>query len=362
MKKYFKFLIIPLFALVLLCGCGGDYKVTDIQKAYENMKTTMVIDGENNFFTDAENSYAIKIAYSTQVQNAINNSSASNEVQKRYRALYYQQAILDAIFDFYNNYQEEFYRIAPSKSIESDEVESLYNRVNELKTVLYDFNSHYLTFVTATENGTSDIMAFNITSYSFQLNSVIDASFNFINEFYNMYVNYCVDDFTIYNEHNLNMFVDKAYLDIAQIVYLENIKSFNYAVGNNGICDLSYVVGSNSTFNLLDLLDSRKSISTAISENVGLTTEQGKIAENKLNLFTYQRDIFNQRVGNYTKTYNSLDMYEVNQYRFKLNGTVDYDSYLISLSMSNKATLTMLDNFINDTFKPYTAKLMTIVQ
>lgn len=362
MRRYFKFLLIPMFALILLCGCGSDASISKVQETYTNMKTSMVIDGENNFFSNEENPNAISIKYSSQVQRAIDNVSASNDVQKRYRALYYQQTILDIIYDFYNNYEEEFYRVAPSKDIDEDEIEELYDSVNELRSTLQGFAHHYDTFVSATENGTSDIMAFNITSYSFHLNGVIDKSFDFMHKFYNMYVEYCVEDFTIYNEHNLNLFVDKGYLDIAYVVYLENIKSFNYSVGDNGICDLASVVGSSSEYNLLGLLDVRKSLSPAIAENIGLTTPEGTDAKEKLDLFTYNRNIYNQRVNNYLNTFGSVDMYQVNQYRFGLNGTVNYESYLQSLSVSDKATLTMLNNFINDNFKVYVDKLMTIVE
>ena len=335
MKKYFKFLIIPMFALILLCGCGSDATISKVQETYANMKTAMVIDGENNFFSNPDNPNAISIKYSSQVHRAIDNVAASNDVQKRYSALYYQQTILDIIYDFYNNYEEEFYRVAPSKDIDEDEINGLYDSVNELRSTLQEFTQHYDTFVSATENGTSDIMAFNITSYSFHLNGVIDRSFDFIHRFYNMYVEYCVEDFSIYNEHNLNLFVDKGYLDIAYVVYLENIKSFNYSVGSNGICDLAAVVGSVNEYNLLGLLDTRKSLSPSISENIGLTTPEGTTAKEKLDLFTYNRDIFNQRVNIYLNTFGSIDAYQVNQYRFGLNGAVGYESYLQSLSVSD---------------------------
>ena len=165
MKRYFKFLLIPVFALIMLCGCGGDASISKVQESFANMKSAMVVEGENNFFSSEKNPNAISIKYSSQVQRAIDNVAASNDVQKRYRALYYQQAILDIIFDLYNNYEEEFYRVAPSKDIDEDEVEELYNSINELKSTLQGFRQYYDTFVVATENGTSDIMAFNINAF-----------------------------------------------------------------------------------------------------------------------------------------------------------------------------------------------------
>ena len=118
-----------------------------------------------------------------------------------------------------------------------------------------------------------------------------------------MYMEYCVEDASVYNEHNLNLFVDKGYLDIARIVYLENIKAFNYAVGENGICDLSAIVGSSNEYNMLQLLDSKKNLSLAILENIGLETEEGLEAQSKLDMFVYSRNVYNQRVNNYLNTY-----------------------------------------------------------
>ena len=77
MKRYFKFLLLPVFALILLCGCGSDVKLTKVQETFSDMKSAMVIEGENNFFANEENPNAISIKYSTQVQKTIDNANAS---------------------------------------------------------------------------------------------------------------------------------------------------------------------------------------------------------------------------------------------------------------------------------------------
>ena len=38
MKRYFKFLLLPVFALILLCGCGSDVKLTKVQETFSDMK------------------------------------------------------------------------------------------------------------------------------------------------------------------------------------------------------------------------------------------------------------------------------------------------------------------------------------
>ena len=346
----------------MLFGCGNDRKIEDVQQAYVNMVSAFTISGESDFFSDSENPNSIVIAYPTTVKQAIENANPSNDVQKRYRSLYYQQEILDNIYKYYNDYQEPFYRIAASKDIDKDEVKALYNSIKDLHEVLDTFEENYETFNDAVENGISDVMEYNLTSYSFYLNKVIDASFDFIFKFHNMYIRYCVDDYSSHNADNLKLYVDKAYLDISYVVYLENIKSFNYSVGTHGVCDLAEVVGSNNDFNILTLLDTRKSISTFIQENIGGTTEQAIQATEKVNLFSYVRDVFEQRLNTYVNTYNSLDMYKINQYKFNLSGGVDYESYITSLSASDRATIILLDNFVEDNFMNYVEKLNAIVE
>ena len=42
----------------------------------------------------------------TAVEEAISVQNPSTDIQKRYKALFYQQKILDEIFNFYNAYEE----------------------------------------------------------------------------------------------------------------------------------------------------------------------------------------------------------------------------------------------------------------
>jgi hypothetical protein len=334
-----------------------------VKDAYSNMVSTFTVSApeQSKFFSDKNNPNAIVIYYNPLVKQTINNENPSDPFQKRYRALYYQQRILDNIFTYYNNHQENFYRIAESKEIEKNELNNLYNSVVGIKDTLSEFEGHYDSFIDATSDGVSDIMEFNITSYSFQLNKVIDASFDFIYKFHDIYVNYCIDDYSSYNATNLGIYVDKAYLDMSYMVYLENIKSFNYSVGNNGVCDLADVVGNETEYGLIDLLNEKKSLSETIVGNVGASTEAGEAAKNSVDIFVYCKDVFEQRLTTYLHTYNKVNMYNLNQYKFGLNGNVNYNSYLTSLSASDRATVKLLENFVQDTFLNYMNKLSLIV-
>jgi hypothetical protein len=179
---------------------------------------------------------------------------------------------------------------------------------------------------------------------------------------HDIYSNDCIEDYYSFNAENLQLYVDNAYLDISYIVYLQNIKSFNDSVGDNGICDLSSVVCSLNDYELLQILNERKDISTTILGNLGLSTEAGVLADDAVDLFSHSRDVFEQRLGNYLTTYSKVNVYTINQYKFGLAGNVDYNSYRILLSASDRANIVMLDNFVNDTFLNYVEKLNAIVE
>lgn len=362
-KRLLSLVILPMLTILALFGCGSDKSAKDIQELYTKMTTSYVVEDKNILFADDNDTLSLYIYYPDVVKNAIKMSTPSNDVQKRYVALGYQQKILDFIFDYYSNNQENFYRVADSQNIDNDDLNDLYNKLSNLNSILENFMSEYNTFIDATKNGISDIMEFNITSYSFELNKVIDASFDFIFNFHDIYSSYCLTNYsTKFTAENLNVYVDKAYLDIAYVVYLENIKAFNFSVGKNGVCDLAGVIGNNSEYNLLELLDNRGSIKDTILNNLDSISSNYDATMEKLNDFAYSRNVYNQRLKNYKLIYNTLNMFEINGYKFYQVNGVTFDNYINSLSASERATVLMLDNFIEDIFYNYVEKLQTIVE
>lgn len=356
--------MLPLIAMsvVVGCGCSKDRTIKDVQTAYNEMIVSFNLTEGNMFFTDTDNEFAIKINYSSDLQQAIENSSLSNDTQKRYKALFYQQQILDNIFAYYNNHQTAFYTYASGKEIDQDKINALYDSVKTLHEQLATFEKHYDAFIDSTSQGLSDIMKFNITTYSYHLNNLIDASFNFIFNFQSLYEKYgCENNYDMVSGTNLRSYVDKAYVDMSYIVYLECIKSFNQSVDVNGVCDLAPIIGSSSDYNLINLLDERKEISTSILENYGNDTAEGIIATDAVQSFMYVRDIYEQRLGTYINSYNNIDNETINQYQFGLVGGIDYDDYLKTLNSSERATIVLIDNFVGEIFTNYMTKLKSLI-
>lgn len=362
MKKLLSLMLLPLFAIMFFVGCNSDKTVADIKKSYSDLISSFVVDGENVFFSNDSNPKMLVIKYPSSIEFEMEIESPANADQKRIKGLYYQNKLLTNVFQFYVNNEETFYTKMPSANVDNDELNNLYNQISSLKSSLETFKPYYLNFTENVKNGTSNVMDFVITSYTYQLNKVIESSISFIDTFSQMYFKYCGVENNLYKASDIKSLVDKAYFDISNIVYLQNFKAFNKSVSGNGLCDMSKVVGANTDYNLIHLLDNRKDVSMEVLEN--LTTDSEKYAENieKISQFVYNKDVFDQRVGMFEKTYNSLDVNQLSKYKFDTLSSMDYESYLNTLSVSNRSSVEFLDNFINDTFLSYVEKLNNIVE
>lgn len=362
MKKFFSLLVLPLVALVCLCGCGDDYKSQDLNKLYTQTKEVCVVEGDNKFFSDETRPNSIVINYEADVKNVINATLPSNKLAKKYVVLGYQQKILDNIFNYYEKNQENFYLKMSSAKYDKNEMNDLYNSLQALKSQLATFKNAYTTFCDATKGGVSNVMEFNLSNYSFELNRVIDKSFDFIYKFINLNNKYCVSNPDAIAASPLETKIEKTYVDIAYIVYLNNFKAFDYSVGSKGIADdLDSIVMNSNKFSLIDNLNTIKTLSPTVIAGLD---DEGTAHDNIMELvnnYLYSCSIFNQRLKTYVSTYNEQDIYKIAQYKFGLIAGVDYGSYLDTLTKSKKASLVYLDDFVTNTFAKLIYDLSLIV-
>lgn len=362
MRKFLSLLILPLIAIFCFVGCGEDRTIEDVENLYKSMTEVYVNEDNNLLFSNKDKPNTITIKYSTLVSNAVNITTPSTDMQKRYSALGYQQQILNYIFNYYEQNQEDFYRILKSKEINNSDINDLYERISGLKTSLENFKAQYDIFTDSTNSGISDVMEFNLTSYTYEVNKIIDSSFNFIYKFIDMYNNYCIENADALTAKNLSLKIQRTYVDIANIVYLENFKAFNYSVGTNGICDLAPVINTSNNYSLIEYLEGDvKSISNIITEGLIEDSKNHNYVLNLINDFVYSEEVFSQRLNSYKAVYNEQDIYTLTQHRFGLVSGVDYTSYLDSLSTSNRANIYMFEEFVNTNFIDLVDNLNTII-
>lgn len=356
MKKLLSLLILPLVALMCLTACGKDKTPADIKAYYESMKSAYIEEENNIFFADATRPDTISFAYDSTLNGYINSTSpALTEVQKSYTTLGYQQKVLNIVFSFYEDYKDEFYRVMSSTDYKKSDINNLYASLETLNKTLGDFKVQYSQFMSDFKS--DNFMSFSLYSYAFQLNKVIDSSFDFIYDFIDVYNTYVAGEDKM-TSVSVALKIDISNVDIANVIYLENIKSFNYTVGEKGICNLLPLVAeSGSKYNLISLLQYAKHIGENISSNLNEGSANYDSTVTKVNDFAYARDVMMQRLSTYKGILSSVDMYQLNEYRFGLVGGVDYDTYKSSLSTSNKSNIVALENFINDIFKPFVEKM-----
>ena len=153
MKKIFSLLILPLVAIIFLCACNSDKSYEDVKKLYEQTTQVCVIDEDNKFFGDSARPNSLTIKYSSDVDGAINNTTPVTKLQKKYVVIGYQQKILDYIFNYYEENNENFYKEISSAKINKKEMNSLYSDLASFNSTLTDFKKEYTKFCDATQNG-----------------------------------------------------------------------------------------------------------------------------------------------------------------------------------------------------------------
>lgn len=354
MKKFLSLLVLPLALIFCLYGCSTEKTVNNIKTEYTTVENKYYDETleKNVFFADESRPNTVSIYYPSSVTARINITNPSNNIQKMYRGLYYQQSILNAIFEYYEKTNENFYTVMSSKG-KDKKLGELYEQLEKLGKCLDEFKVSYNSFLDNQE------MEFNLTSYTFALNKVIDQSFNFIYKYINLYEKNCMGQKDIVTKENLQVDLYKSYVDVAYIVYKENIVAFSYSVGSNGICDLSPVVNSSSEFNILDKLSGSRLLSPDVANNLAESDNTETL--DKVNNYYYFKSVFEQRLINYKQIYGEQDIYTIARYRFGLVTGVDYDNYLNSLSISQRSNVTMLDNFVANNLNDYYNKIGTIV-
>ena len=362
MKKIFAVFILPIVALLCLCGCGEERKSEDVKTLYENTKQVCIVDNDNKFFSDETKPDSIVIKYSDDVSALIYNVSPSSKLSKKYAVIGYQQKILNNIFNYYEKNKENFYLKMSSANFDKNEMNDLYSSLESLKSQLETFKNSYNTFTDATKGGVNDVMEFNLTNYSFDLNQLIQKSFDFIYKFINLNEKYCLENLDIVSIDSLESKIQKTYVDIAYIVYLNNFKAFDYSVGSKGISDdLDSIIGNTSEFLITKDLEDYKSLSVKI--RTGLDAENADYANtmNLVNNYLYAIDVFNQRLSTYKSTYFEEDIYKITQYKFGLVIGVDYESYCTSLTKSRQASLRFMDDFVLNVYGRLVDTLGTII-
>lgn len=344
MRKLICLLILPLIAVFYFVGCGEDVSFTDVKELYEKM----VNENGEIFFTDQDNPNTIVIKYTDAIESAIKkDEKPTQKIHQRYVAIAQQQDILECIFNYYENHHSNFYKEISSKEISVSESNDLYRRLEDLNASLNEFKDSYNNFIESTNNGVSEVMTFSMINYSYEVNTIIDKSFNFMNKFIELNTKYCIEKYEVNSLQNIKLRIDKAYVDLAYVDFLENFKGFNFSVADGkGVCDLSDMVISDEVYDWENGYINMKPIAQDIIDNMTSTDVYYEEVQSIFEEFVYNQKLFEQRINVYLTNYNSLNMYEINQYRYGIKQDLTYDRYVNSLTEDTRTKLKSNEDFI----------------
>ncbi len=378
-------------AIGVFIGCGKKHTLLDIQSYYNNMveKYSYDVTGEANVQkrsyifgqrssdgkvpgTSMVISYNGKLGKGLEdITNSYNSEGWEDvELYNRYFALVnIEQKILDWTYNYYTSWADNLYGSYDliKHDVKKDDVEKLYNKVKNLDSKIAEF----VVEKTKAEDEINAITfegAINLTSFTYAFNDLIEASFDFVNTFKNFHVKYIWDTYTFgenedTNKLLLDRLIDETYLNIAQMIYYENVKAYEYRE-----CDLNTIVKhaieteKREYVNVALLYSGDNNPSKDInksmyiggnlysSANVKLTV--GQTYNEKLENFIYYLKAYNQKINIYKDVYAKLDFYKYNQIRLG-DGTVNLNEYKSSLSRINRANLSLVEDFSTITFINY---------
>ncbi|MBO7219507.1 MAG: hypothetical protein J6V40_05995 [Clostridia bacterium] len=369
-KRFITILLLPLLLFTtLFTGCDDKYTYATLRDLYVKMVSdynTSSVDFFGGVNDNPGKEQMLVITYgNVDVATAVNNNAPVTELDKRFVALKtIDQNILDYIFNYYQKWSADFYTKISSAEYSKKEMENLHFKLENLYSTLGSFavkKEQFEKDVKALE--ISNVMVYSVTEFTYEVNKVIEASLEFMNAFIDMHNKYCVK-LDVLSDSYLNRLIDDTYVRIAEMVYYENVKSFNYSLGDKGSCDLLDIMETSTThkysqigaitMGILDLSDDIKGGMVTDSPNYAKTMDI-------IDEYIYCFNIFSQRRQIYLELYSSFNMYALNKYRFEKTTDVTIDEYVSSFSTIDKVNYTMLEDISNNTFKNLVLKLHNLI-
>ncbi len=402
MKKYkfLSLLLLPILACGMLAGCSGKRTFADVYnyynqlqvkvsnlgkevktnaegysyKTYDGTSTSsiyeLIQEGDNKKLT-----YMLNVTYNLgsdaeTLDNIANDPNSVTGISTSAKNLYYaiariQPTVARLVYNYYNNWANNFYNgITKVEKVDKADSKLLYKKLENLHDATMTFVNAKKNFEDMVKVFTFDNVQINVqTSFCKSYNDFIESSIDFVQCFRNMHVKYIYTAPYTAND-SPSRIKDEMLLNVAQVIYMENLKAFNYTN-----CDLSKLADdmiaattpSNSYATIL-----KKLLSHATS---GQDYAKFKITEEECNNwvtkdaeFTRAVRSFNQKLGLYVSTYNSVDVYQYNYARTGYSNTMTLDEYRKTLDNKQRAQIDFLQDFYNYTFTDYANNILSRIK
>ncbi len=395
-SKLLSLLLLPVMAAGTLVGCGGKSNPADVYALYNTMqskyatleseinapakdtyKNRTFANASSNIYavvkgaTTYELKYAVDIKYNVEGisstlfdniasgQTEVNGLAKGESVYNRYYAIVkIQDAVVKGVYNYYDRHANDFYTsIAKIKKVDKDDIKALYKKAETLNDATSTFVNNKNRFENLIQTfGFNDVHAFVATSFSKSYNDFIQKSLDFVEYFKDLHIKYVYGKDVYTEKDSPARIKDEMILNVAKVLYYEDLKSFNYT--NCDLNDLALDMVDNYATNYYALILKLylEKTNEYSASTVPFAFESSYSITSSWISATLKRTIgsFNQKIDLYEKMYNSVDFYNYNYARTNYNKDVtNRDKFIATQSDEMKARYEFLDDFYFYTFAPY---------
>ncbi len=346
MKKLLSILIVPLVAILMLCGCGRTMRTVDeVTKLFEqnvNKYNEANIQGSqtNNNWYFKDNSYVLRVVYDNEAElNKMVNTVYSNENDASVTNLQYKflqlrtvyERELAMIYAYYDYFAKSFYENISAKEIKEEEVTNLYDKVRDMFKQLESFNSSKIDLEREVKlyGIDSNILLASLDKFNYAYNGLVRKSLDMVEYFRDLHYNYFFKDANQYDDAYLNQMYYDSLLCLAEFIYNDYLQPLT----QNGVVTLVDVRNSiEDYFNIFKVkLDAENNETNLFNKIVKTTTPvtvskaSTGTTEAKIRQFENSLNTFKQYYKLYLKAFAKINVQRFYDLRYQRNGVTIED-------------------------------------
>lgn len=364
MKKFLSILIVPLVAVLMLCGCGRTMRtVEDITKLFEqnkNVYSEANIQGSqtNNNWYFKDDSYMMRVVYDNEANlnvlvnkkysdtNSLNNASDLDYKYWQLRGVYERE--LAMIYSYYNYYADTFYANAEAKEVSEEELTNLYDKIRDMFKQLESFNSSKIDLEREVKlyGNDSQILSASLDKFNSAYNGLVRKSLDMVEYFRDLHFKYFFEGVNNYDyTYAIQLHYD-ALLALAEYIY----NDYMVPLTSNSVTTLIDVkkaiipflnIFTDETFNKIVDVNHDGELVYVTKTSAAVTEAQIRQFENSLNTFKQYYKL-------YLKAFNKIDVNKYYDFRYARNGvTADVyrDKNGVIIDVAEFANVTVVSNF-----------------
>lgn len=343
--------MLPIIAMICFAGCEKDRTKADISNKFSEIRATYVVGDEANEFFENDKDL-LNIRYLNSEMQKIYDSTYFNEdefetdlnLYRRYYALInLQHKVLNISLMYYVNMNENFFDKMEVSGVKTHDLNELYSRLESLEDKLKDFKVvkdkleqtvEVLTF--------SGVVRADLTSYSYELNLLIEEAIEFDRYFIDLNDKYLFNN-EVTNSNKMS-FVRHYLFEAAhytnELAYYKFLKAFN----NVNECDLSGLIDSQAFIDDMflqsyfrtnpSILDWYEVMDDTLDPDVKVEEIEG---------FQEIRNGFLQKFEIYKVVFSNMDYYTYNYHITQ--GASKLEEYKNSVSSVERANINLVEKF-----------------